>query len=116
MEQTSTAVCQSCRELGTLLAKAGSCVRGPWYKRFLRGIRDEETLQTISSDLARIVQRYQASVRTCTSLKMRSHCCITTLKLSGVLSVEALTEQCLNRVEETYVEIKVDILSMCESV
>ncbi|RPD58733.1 hypothetical protein L226DRAFT_311000 [Lentinus tigrinus ALCF2SS1-7] len=72
-------------ELEDLREKAVPCGQGPWHKRLLRSIRDEDTLNAIRADLARIVERYQ---------------------LSGVLSIEALAEQSLVYVEKTYVEVK----------
>ncbi|RPD58732.1 hypothetical protein L226DRAFT_540255 [Lentinus tigrinus ALCF2SS1-7] len=73
------------KELEDLREKAVPCAEGRWVRRFLRTTRDEETLQAVCADLARVVQRYQ---------------------LSGVLSIEALTEHNLARLEATYEEVK----------
>ena len=52
-----------CRELQTLLEKAQTRAKGPWYKRLLRTTRDEETLKSISANLTDMLQRYQVRAR-----------------------------------------------------
>ncbi|RPD72331.1 hypothetical protein L226DRAFT_152027 [Lentinus tigrinus ALCF2SS1-7] len=66
------------KELGDILEKAQSCGRGQRYKRLWRATRDEDTLKIIRADLGDTLKRY---------------------RLGGTLSIEALTEETLARLE-----------------
>ncbi|RPD52670.1 hypothetical protein L227DRAFT_441185 [Lentinus tigrinus ALCF2SS1-6] len=65
-------------ELQDIQKKAQPCGRGRWYQRLWRATRDEDTLQTIRTDLGDTLKRY---------------------RLGGTLSIEALTEETLARLE-----------------